>query len=238
MGLPHFALLPLLRAVTLGRIVRRFNFPNPITLVLGGGATSRAAIVAIDELAKAKRAVLGRTHQIGVRRESGRKISWRMFEIAQTADAPKRTMVSRPVNGHHHKRYSTMDHRLKIFTTTTFLSLVLANPALAQVAGFATMVVNAETLTAMTEGYSVQKSILQQPVYNDDDKRIGTIDDLIINPDGRVSVAIIGAGQFVGSPRHDVAIHLGHLLSRNGKYVLHGATKEAIRALPEFNYLQ
>ena len=131
-----------------------------------------------------------------------------------------------------------MDHRLKIFTTTTFLSLVLANPALAQVAGFATMVVNAEPLTAMAEGYSVQKSILQQPVYNDDDKRSDTIDDLIINPDGRVSVAIIGAGQFVGSPRHDVAIHLGHLLSRNGKYVLLGATKAAIRALPEFNYLQ
>ena len=49
MVLPHLALLLLRCAVALGWIVRRFNFPNPITLVLDGGATSRAAIAAIDE---------------------------------------------------------------------------------------------------------------------------------------------------------------------------------------------
>ena len=131
-----------------------------------------------------------------------------------------------------------MDAKLEIFAAAALLSLLLANPAPAQVAGFATMVVNAETLTAVTEGYSVQKSILLQSVYNDEDERIGIIDDLIIDPAGSVTYAIIGAGEFVGNARHDVAIHLGHLSSQNGKFVLRGATAEAIRALPPFNYLQ
>ena len=39
-----------------------------------------------------------------------------------------------------------MDAKLEIFAAAAFLSLLLANPALAQVAGFATMVVNAKTL--------------------------------------------------------------------------------------------
>ena len=131
-----------------------------------------------------------------------------------------------------------MDDKLKIFTISALVLLLLSNPAPAQVAGFATMVINAETLTAVTEGYSVQKSLLQQPVYNEEEVQIGAIDDLIIDPAGSVTYAIIGAGGFVGNARHDVAIHLGHLSSQNGKFVLRGATAEAIRALPQFNYLQ
>ena len=131
-----------------------------------------------------------------------------------------------------------MDDKLKIFTISALVLFLLSNPAPAQVAGFATMVVNAETLTAVTEGYSVQKSILLQPVYNEEDEQIGAIDDLIIDPVGSVTYAIIGAGKYVGTARHDVAIHLGHLSSKNGKFVLRGATAEAIRALPQFNYLQ
>ena len=38
MNLSHFALLLLLCAVALGWLARRFNFPYPIALVLGGGA--------------------------------------------------------------------------------------------------------------------------------------------------------------------------------------------------------
>jgi PRC-barrel domain len=131
-----------------------------------------------------------------------------------------------------------MDDKLKIFTIAALVMLLLSNPVPAQVAGYAAMVVNAQTLMAVTEGYSAQKSILQQPVYNDEDEPIGTIDDLIIDPVGSVTYAIIGAGEYVGNARHDVAIHLGHLSSQNGKFVLRGATAEAIRALPEFNYLQ
>ena len=67
-------------------------------------------------------------------------------------------------------------------------------------------------------------------------KKVGIIDDLIIAPDSAVSFVIIGAGGFVGVGRHDVAIPANQLKQQDGKIVLPGATKEAIKALPKFEY--
>ena len=64
----------------------------------------------------------------------------------------------------------------------------------------------------------------------------GKIDDLIIAPDTAVSFVIVGAGGFVGLGKHDVAIPVTQLKQQDGKFVLPGATKEAIKALPKFEY--
>ena len=69
-----------------------------------------------------------------------------------------------------------------------------------------------------------------QSVYNEQNQRVGKIDDLIIAPDTAVSFVIVGAGGFVGLGRHDVAIPVSQLKQQNGKFVLPGATKEAIKA--------
>jgi hypothetical protein len=48
---------------------------------------------------------------------------------------------------------------------------------------------------------------------------------------------IIGAGGFVGLARHDVAIPIAQLKQADdGKIVLRGATKQAIKAMPRFEY--
>ena len=47
---------------------------------------------------------------------------------------------------------------------------------------------------------------------------------------------IVGAGGFVGVGRHDVAIPVTHLNQKDGKFILPGATKDAIKALPKFEY--
>jgi len=51
-----------------------------------------------------------------------------------------------------------------------------------------------------------------------------------------VSYAIIGAGGFLGVGRHDVAIPVSQLKEEGGKFILAGATKEAVKAMPEFDY--
>ena len=51
-----------------------------------------------------------------------------------------------------------------------------------------------------------------------------------------MSYVIVGAGGFVGLGRHEVAIPINQLQEQDGKYVLSGATKEAIKALPKFEY--
>ncbi len=58
----------------------------------------------------------------------------------------------------------------------------------------------------------------------------------IIAPDKAVSYAIIGAGGFLGVGKHDVAIPVSQLQQSDGKIVLAGATKDAIRAMPPFEY--
>jgi hypothetical protein len=118
----------------------------------------------------------------------------------------------------------------------SFLVLVPGGYAAAQVAGSTTVGVAVEEMKAVALGWSVKKQILGQYVYNEQKQRVGKVDDLIIAPDTSVSFAIIGAGGFVGLGRHDVAIPVGQLKQQDGKFVLPGATKEAIKALPKFEY--
>jgi sporulation protein YlmC with PRC-barrel domain len=106
----------------------------------------------------------------------------------------------------------------------------------AQVAGSTTLGVAVEELKAVAVGWSAKKQILGKPVYNEKNVRIGRIDDIIITPERAVSYVIVGAGGFVGLARHDVAIPVNQLQEQDGKYVLPGATKEAIKALPKFEY--
>jgi sporulation protein YlmC with PRC-barrel domain len=77
-----------------------------------------------------------------------------------------------------------------------------------------------------------------QIVYNDDHERVGSIDDIIIAPDKAISYAIVNAGGFLGLAKHDVAVPVSKFKLVDGKLVLPGATKEALKASPEFQYAQ
>jgi sporulation protein YlmC with PRC-barrel domain len=106
----------------------------------------------------------------------------------------------------------------------------------AQVAGSTTLGVSVEELKAVAIGWSAKKKILGKAVYNDKNEKIGIVDDLIITPDKSVSYAIIGAGGFLGMGKHDVAVPVGQFKEDKGKIVLAGATKDALKAMPKFQY--
>ena len=106
----------------------------------------------------------------------------------------------------------------------------------AQVAGSTTIGVTVTEMNEIIAGWSAKKNILGKPVYNDANQKIGSIDDVIITPEKFVSYAIVGTGGFVGLMKHDVAIPMSHLQIDKGKAVLPGATKEVLKALPEFAY--
>jgi sporulation protein YlmC with PRC-barrel domain len=88
----------------------------------------------------------------------------------------------------------------------------------------------------VAHGWSAKKKILGKSVYNEQNQKIGSVDDLIITPDRSVSYAIIGVGGFLGIGKHDVAIPANQLKEENGKLVLPGATKDALKAMPKFEY--
>ncbi|CAG9180054.1 PRC-barrel domain-containing protein [Cupriavidus pampae] len=115
-------------------------------------------------------------------------------------------------------------------------TIALAAPVHAQVAGQASLGVSVEELRIVIQGASVKKQILGKPVYNETGDKVGNVVDLIVAPNRAVSFAIIGAGGFVGVGRHDVAIPVNQFDLSSNKIVLPGATKAAVKALPEFEY--
>jgi sporulation protein YlmC with PRC-barrel domain len=124
----------------------------------------------------------------------------------------------------------------KHLLTAAVASLAVTGPVFAQVAGTATVGVAVEELQQVYTGWSAKKEILGHEVYNDEGQKVGKIEDLIIAPDRMVSYAIVGAGGFLGIDRHDVAIPVNQFKRENGKIVLPGATKAAIKAMPEFEW--
>jgi sporulation protein YlmC with PRC-barrel domain len=117
-------------------------------------------------------------------------------------------------------------------------SIALAAPTIshAQVAGTTLLGVSVEEMRNVALGWSVKRTILGQPVYNDNNERVGSIDDIIIAPDKAISYAIVNARGYLGLAKHDVAVPVSKFKLVEGKLVLPGATKEALKASPEFQY--
>jgi beta-lactamase regulating signal transducer with metallopeptidase domain len=109
--------------------------------------------------------------------------------------------------------------------------LVVLLPQPVRPQGAAIAIVNVEELA---KGYSLRK-LTGSTVVNDQNQKVGTIDDFIVGRD-RVLFAVLGIGGF---------LHLGaHLVGRpysslelddtGSKIVLHGAMKHELKKLPEF----
>ena len=92
-------------------------------------------------------------------------------------------------------------------------------------------------LRDVTKGWSVKRKVLGQPVYNEKDERIGSVDDIVVT-DKAISYGIINAGGFLGLTKHNVAVPVSQFKLVDTKLVLPGATKEALKASPEFQYPQ
>lgn len=115
-------------------------------------------------------------------------------------------------------------------------ALLSSTASLAQVAGSALLGVEATELRAVALGWSARKQVLGKPVFNDGGQKIGSVDDIVIAPDLSVSYAIIGAGGFLGVAKHDVAIPVSQFREEGGKFILDGATRDNVKAMPAFQY--
>lgn len=87
----------------------------------------------------------------------------------------------------------------------------------------------------LATGYRASK-INGSPVYNRDKDQIGTIDDLIVSPGDRVAYVILSVGGFLGMGTHLVAVPFSSLQVVDKQIRLPDATKDSLKALPEFKY--
>ncbi|MGZ5064091.1 MAG: PRC-barrel domain-containing protein [Usitatibacter sp.] len=105
--------------------------------------------------------------------------------------------------------------------------------AVAPVAGVIPLGVTRIEADLVAPGLRATK-LLKQKVYNEQNQKIGEIDDLVVAPDGTLSVAVVEVGGFLGIGKHHVAIPLKQFTTIHPKVVLPGASKEALKKLPEF----
>jgi sporulation protein YlmC with PRC-barrel domain len=128
----------------------------------------------------------------------------------------------------------------KVLTAIAAASVLLTGATASisqQVVGSTQLGVAVAELRDVTTGWSAKRQVLGKTVFNDGGDRIGKVDDIIVAPDKAVSYAIIGAGGFLGVGRHDVAIPVSQIKQQSdGKFILAGATKDALKAMPPFEY--
>ena len=76
-------------------------------------------------------------------------------------------------------------------------------------------------------------------IYDPSDNKIGDVDDVLIDKEGRVTAMIIGVGGFLGMGEKDVAAPFSSVRAweKNDKwYLVLNTTKEALKTAPGFTY--
>jgi hypothetical protein len=119
-----------------------------------------------------------------------------------------------------------------------FAALAVAVPGIshAQVAGSTLLGANYAEVRDIALGWSAKRQIFWSPVFNDLNERIGLVDDIIVTFDNSVSYVIVNAGGFLAVTKHDVAVPVSKLKLVDGKLVLPGATRDALKDVPPFEY--
>jgi sporulation protein YlmC with PRC-barrel domain len=86
--------------------------------------------------------------------------------------------------------------------------------------------------TKEINGQSVKSDMMGESVYNDQDEKIGSIKDVVLDSNGKVTDIVIGAGGFLGMGEHDVAVPFSKVTQSGDKLILQGYTKDQLKALP------
>ncbi|MGE8449797.1 MAG: PRC-barrel domain-containing protein, partial [Pseudomonadales bacterium] len=86
-------------------------------------------------------------------------------------------------------------------------------------------------------GYRASK-MSGSTVYNSKKEKIGTVDDLILGPPDWVPYAVLSVGGILGVGNHLVTVPLAQMQVADDQLVLPEATKDTLKALPEFKYMK
>lgn len=84
-------------------------------------------------------------------------------------------------------------------------------------------------------GFRASK-VIGSSVVNDANDTVGTVDDIIIGEDGKTPFVVLSVGGFLGIGNKLVVLPYQQLKAMDRKIVMPGATKDALKNLPEFKY--
>jgi hypothetical protein len=124
-------------------------------------------------------------------------------------------------------------HR-KLFSTVFSIALLTATTAFAQGAS-QTVELTKIDVVQVANGYRAGK-VIGESVVNDAKETVGKVDDIIIAADGKAAFVVLSVGGFLGVGSKYVALPYNSLKVVNDRLTMPGATKDALKTLPEFKY--
>ena len=126
--------------------------------------------------------------------------------------------------------------RLVLATAAVIAASALAAPAfvLAQGAPQTVNLTKVDVVKVST-GYRASK-VIGASVVNEANDTVGKVDDIIIGQDGKSPFVILSVGGFLGMGTKLIVLPYESPKATENKLILPGATKDALKDLPEFKY--
>ena len=128
-----------------------------------------------------------------------------------------------------------MKHSIALMVGAAVIATSISGPALSQGTPQTVTIMKVDP-SSLTTGYRTSK-VVGSTVVNEANENVGTIDDLIVTPSEKVPFAVLSVGGFLGMGTKYVVVPYNSLKVHDKKMMLPGATKESLKALPEFKYI-
>jgi hypothetical protein len=93
--------------------------------------------------------------------------------------------------------------------------------------------------TVKLQGGSRISKLIGSAVYNDQNEKIGSLDDLILKDGNRIVMGVVSVGGFLGMGNKQVAVPYDQLhleTDTDQTKIIPGASKDALNAMPTFTY--
>lgn len=95
------------------------------------------------------------------------------------------------------------------------------------------------TLSSVPNNAKTVTDWYKQSVYDRNNNKIGSIDDVLLDSSGHVSAFMVGVGGFLGAGEKDVAVPFDAIQAtkkNNEWYLTMDASKDSLKSAPGFKY--
>ncbi|MDR3517473.1 MAG: PRC-barrel domain-containing protein [Azospirillaceae bacterium] len=127
-----------------------------------------------------------------------------------------------------------MTNTIRILVGAALVVVSLSGPTFSQGAP-QTVALTKVDPASLAMGYRTSR-VVGSTVVNEAQEIVGRIDDLIVTPTEKVPFAVLSVGGFLGVGSKYVVVPYSSLQVKDKQMVLPGATKDSLKALPEFKY--
>ena len=159
-------------------------------------------------------------------------LRWSDLQVSQNGDKVVVNMTKDQLKGLPEYKYRDAKQRGTIFSDTA-----PAMNAVAPAAG--TTAKPTATSTVAATAPVTGNTLIGASVRNMQNENIGTVDDLVVGADGKISAAVVSVGGFLGMGTRYVTLDWSALtVARDGNTIVvkTNATKDALKNMPEYKY--